>query len=134
MTAEPSSIHEYGTKDGWHGVIPSSQFPAEKGRYHMYIGLFCPFAHRANFIRHLKGLIDLVDISVVKPYPKGEKGWPGWCFPSSKDEYPGATKDKLYGEDYLHKIYFKADPEYKGIYSVPLLWDKKTETIVCNVS
>ena len=69
------------------------------------------------------------------PYPKGDaKGWPGWRFPTSDDEYPGATVDHLFGEDYMHKIYFRADPEYKGRYSVPVLWDKKSEPIVCNVS
>ncbi|KAJ5675744.1 hypothetical protein N7462_008641 [Penicillium macrosclerotiorum] len=135
MAVQLGEIHRASTADGWHGVIPSERFPAEKGRYHLYIGLFCPFAHRANFVRHLKGLSDFIDVSIVKPYPKGdEKGWPGWCFPTSDDEYPGATVDHLFGEDYLHKIYFRADPEYQGRYSVPLLWDKKTGTIVCNES
>ncbi|KAJ5794027.1 hypothetical protein N7457_000626 [Penicillium paradoxum] len=135
MTTSPNQIHNPGTADGWHGVIPSDEFPAAKGRYHLYIGLFCPFAHRANFVRHLKGLNDFIDISVVKPYPKGDsKGWPGWRFPASDDEYPGATVDHIFGEDYMHKVYFRADPGYKGRYSVPLLWDKKTETIVCNES
>jgi len=134
LPSNPMSIHTPSTADGWHGIIPSPQFPAEKGRYHLYIGLFCPFAHRVNFIRHLKGLTDIIDISIVKPYPKGdENGWPGWRFPASDNEYPGATTDRLFGEDYMHKIYFRADPEYKGRYSVPLLWDKKTGTVVCNV-
>lgn len=129
-----SPIHSPATADGWHGVIPSDKFPAEKGRYHLYIGLFCPFAHRVNFVRHLKGLTDFIDISIVKPYPKGdEKGWPGWRFPASNEEYPGATVDHLFGEEYMHNVYFRADPEYKGRYSVPLLWDKKTGTAVCNV-
>lgn len=133
-TMSTAKIHDRATADGWHGVIPSEQFPAEKGRYHLYIGLFCPFAHRANFVRHIKGLTEFIDISIVKPYPKGDdKGWPGWRFPSSDDEYPGATVDKLFGEDYLHKIYFRDDPEYKGRYSVPLLWDKKAGVIVNNV-
>ncbi|KAJ5417788.1 uncharacterized protein N7487_001338 [Penicillium crustosum] len=130
-----TSIHDPATADGWHGVIPSEQFPAEKDRYHLYIGLFCPFAHRVNFVRHLKGLTEFIDISIVKPYPKGDaKGWPGWRFPASDDEYLGATVDHLFGEDYMHKIYFRADPDYKGRYSVPLLWDKKTGTAVCNES
>ncbi|CAI7604841.1 unnamed protein product [Penicillium viridicatum] len=111
-----TSIHDPATADGWHGIIPSEQFPAEKGRYHLYIGLFCPFAHRVNFVRHLKGLIEFIDISIVKPYPKGDaKDWPGWRFPASDDEYP-------------------ADPDYKERYSVPLLWDKKKGTAVCNES
>jgi hypothetical protein len=127
------SHHAPSTADGWHGSIPDG-FPAEPDRYHLYIGLFCPFAHRVNFVRHLKGLTELIDLSVVIPYPKGDsKGWPGWRFPASNDEYPGATVDRLFGEDYLHKIYFRADPEYKGRYSVPVLWDRKTGTIVCNV-
>ncbi|KAJ5584349.1 uncharacterized protein N7459_004149 [Penicillium hispanicum] len=135
MTINPDRIHEPATADGWHGVIPSAQFPAEKGRYHLYVGLFCPYAHRVNFVRHLKGLTDIIDVSIVKPYPKGDdNGWPGWRFPGSNDEYPGATVDHLFGEDYLHKVYFRADPEYKGRYSVPLLWDKKTGTAVCNES
>ncbi|KAJ5234332.1 uncharacterized protein N7469_003500 [Penicillium citrinum] len=135
MINHPNEIHEPGTADGWHGIIPSPEFPAEKDRYHLYIGLFCPFAHRANFVRHLNGLTDFISLSVVMPYPKGDaKGWPGWRFPTSDDEYPGATVDHLFGEDYMHKIYFRADPEYKGRYSVPVLWDKKSETIVCNES
>src|SRR6201992_1537681 len=121
----PSTVpgHLAGTVRSWHGQItPDGPFPPQRGRYHLYIGLFCPFAHRANFVRHLKGLTDFIDVSIVKPYPKGdENGWPGWRFPSSNEEYPGATVDHLYGEDYLHKLYFRADPEYKGRYSVPLL-------------
>lgn len=72
---------------------------------------------------------------MVKPYPKGdEKGWPGWRFPSSDSEYPGANPDPLFNSKFLHEIYFRADPDYKGRYSVPLLWDKKTNTIVNNES
>lgn len=98
-------------------------------------GLFCPFAHRANIVRYLKGLQDIIPVTVVKPYPKGdENGWPGWQFPSSDSEYPGADPDPLFGAKYLHEIYFKDDPEYKGRYSVPLLWDTKTNTIVNNES
>lgn len=83
----------------------------------------------------MKGLTDIVSLSVVKPYPKGDdKGWPGWVFPKDDKEYPGATVDHLFGSKYLHEVYFKADPEYKGRYSVPLLWDKKTSAIVCNES
>ncbi|KAF9640903.1 Glutathione S-transferase [Lasiodiplodia theobromae] len=131
-----STIHKPGTDDGWHGVIaPDSQFPPEKGRYHLYIGLFCPFAHRANLVRHLKGLTDIIELSIVKPYPKGdEKGWPGWRFPKTDDEYPNATVDKLFRSEYLHEVYFRADKDYKGRYSVPLLWDTKTQTAVNNES
>ncbi|KAL2358883.1 glutathione S-transferase, partial [Cryomyces antarcticus] len=110
-------------------------FPPEKGRYHLYVGLFCPFAHRAMLACQLKGLTDFFDVSVVKPYPKGDdKGWPGWRFPKTDNEYSGATVDKLFGSEYLHEVYFKADKEYKGRYSVPALWDTKTNTMVNNES
>jgi glutathionyl-hydroquinone reductase len=133
-----STNHNAGTSDGWHSQItpsdPSAPFSPESGRYHLYIGLFCPFAHRANFVRHLKGLTEIIDLSVVMPYPKGDaKGWPGWRFPKSNDEYPRATVDNLFGENYLHKVYFRADPGYKGRYSVPVLWDRVQGTIVNNV-
>lgn len=135
-TEMPKTVHA-GLDDSWHGVIDKSRdnpFQPETGRYHMYVGLFCPFAHRANLVRHLKGLQDIIDVSIVKPYPKGnEKGWPGWQFPESNDQYPNATVDKLFGSKYLHEVYFKADKDYKGRYSVPLLWDKKTNTAVNNV-
>lgn len=128
--------HLSGSSDSWHGTVSTEgPFQPEKDRYHLYIGLFCPFAHRANLVRCLKGLQDIIPLSVVKPYPKGDdNGWPGWKFPFNDEEYPAATVDHLFGSDYLHKVYFKADPEYKGRYSVPVLWDKKTQTIVNNES
>jgi putative glutathione S-transferase len=100
----------------------------------VHAGLFCPFAHRVNLVRHIKGLQDIIPLSIVKPYPKGdEKGWPGWRFPETNKEYPNATVDHLFGSKFLHEVYFKADKDYKGRYSVPLLWDKKTNTIVNTV-
>ena len=68
---------------------------------------------------------------MVKPYPKDDGGW---RFPSSHEEYPGATVDHLFGSKFLSEVYFKDDKDYKGKYSVPLLWDKKTNRIVNNVS
>lgn len=133
-----STVYEHlaGTKDSWHGEIkPEGAFQPEKDRYHLYIGLFCPFAHRVNLVRHLKGLQDIIPISVVRPYPKGdENGWPGWRFPKDDNEYPAATTDRLFGSEHLHQVYFKADPEYKGRYSVPVLWDTKNDTLVNNES
>nr|AIL25487.1 GSTN-23 [Exophiala pisciphila] len=134
----PSTVAEHlaGTADSWHGTItPSGPFKPAPGRYHLYVGLFCPFAHRVNIIRHLKGLTEIIDVSVVKPYPKGdERGWPGWRFPHDEHEYPAATVDHLFGSEYLHEVYFRADKEYKGRYSVPVLWDRETGTIVNNES
>ncbi|KAH7081457.1 glutathione S-transferase [Paraphoma chrysanthemicola] len=124
-----SEIHKYGTDDGWHGVIKEGgQFPPEKNRYHLYIGLFCPFAHRVNLVRHLKHLTSILPISIVRPYPKGE---PGWRF---DETYPNATPDHLFGSRFMHQLYFRDDPAYKGKYSVPLLWDKKAGKIVNNES
>lgn len=81
-----------------------------------------------------------ITTSITKPYPKGDdKGWPGWqfnlaCAKGTDEWYEGSTEDDLFGSKYLHEIYFKADPEYKGRYSVPVLWDKKLGTIVNNES
>ncbi|KAI1372254.1 glutathione S-transferase [Hypoxylon crocopeplum] len=122
-------------EDSWHGVVaPDSRFIPEPSRYHLYIGYFCPFAHRANLVRVLKGLESAIDISVVKAYPKGEAGW---SFPGANgpdDTYEGSTADKLFGSKYLHEVYFRADKDYKGKYSVPALWDTKEGTIVNNES
>jgi putative glutathione S-transferase len=84
-----------------------------------------------NLVRHLKQLTDIISLSVVKPYPKDGGGW---RFPSSNEEYPGATVDHLFGSKFLSEVYFKDDKEYKGKYSVPLLWDKKQGRIVNNES
>jgi putative glutathione S-transferase len=136
----PPSWHT-GPEDGFHGKITEDgPFKPEKGRYHLYIGLFCPFAHRANYVLHLKQLNKYagIETSIVKPYPKGDdKGWPGWQFNVRGDSdgwYEGATEDKLFGSKYMHELYFKADKDYKGRYSVPVLWDKKLNTIVNNES
>jgi putative glutathione S-transferase len=128
-----------GPDDSWHGVVaPGSRFPPEPSRYHLYIGHFCPFAHRAELVRRFKGLESVIDISVVKPYPKGDdKGWPGWGFNGAlgpDDVYPGADTDPLFDAKYLHEVYFRADADYKGRYSVPVLWDKKEGTMVNNES
>ncbi|GAB7359708.1 hypothetical protein MBLNU230_g6883t1 [Neophaeotheca triangularis] len=134
----PSSWHA-GSQDSFHGKItPDGPFPPQKNRYHLYIGLFCPFAHRANLLVHLKQLHEYagIDTSIVRPYPKGDdKGWPGWRFnvPNEPD-YEGATVDKLFGSKYLHELYFKCDKDYKGRYSVPVLWDKQRNVIVNNES
>ncbi|MEC7483013.1 MAG: glutathione S-transferase family protein [Pseudomonadota bacterium] len=103
-----------------------STFPAESGRYHLYVSLACPWAHRALIFRKLKGLEAHIDVSVVHPEMLDQ----GWEF----KDYPGSTGDKLYNFDYAHQIYTKAIPEITTRVTVPILWDKRTETIVNNES
>lgn len=113
------------------GQLGSADFPAARDRYHLYVGLFCPFAHRVLIARHLKGLVPFLPLSVVKPYPKDGGGW---RFPASDSEYAGATVDHLFGSAFLHKVYFRARKDYAGKYSVPALWDMQRATLVNNES
>ncbi|KAI1094070.1 glutathione S-transferase [Rostrohypoxylon terebratum] len=106
---------------------PNSQFPAEKGRYALYISPGCPWAHRTTIVRAFKRLEDVIDLYVLSP-SMGEKGW---FFDGSHGTLP---KDPLYGFTYLRELYFKADPDFNGRFTVPVLWDKKAGTIVNNES
>ncbi|MCJ1434377.1 hypothetical protein MMC27_003745 [Xylographa pallens] len=118
----------------WRHELGSKNFPVEADRYHLYVGLFCPFAHRVIITRQLKGLQEFLPMSIVKPYPK-EDG--GWRFPETNLEYEGSTIDHLFHSAFLHDVYFKSPPaysKYEGKYSVPVLWDKKTGQIVNNES
>ncbi|MDJ0609634.1 MAG: glutathione S-transferase family protein [Kiloniellales bacterium] len=101
-------------------------FPAEPGRYHLYVSLACPWAHRTLIFRALKGLEEVISVSVVH-WHMAENGW-------EFRKGPNATGDGLFGAAYLHEIYTKADPAYTGRVTVPVLWDKKTGTIVSNES
>jgi putative glutathione S-transferase len=101
-------------------------FKAEPGRYHLYVSLACPWAHRTLIFRKLKKLADIISVSIVH-YHMGKDGW---TFLAED----GATGDTLYGLDYLHHIYTKADPNYTGRVTVPVLWDKREQTIVSNES
>lgn len=104
----------------------NDRFYAEKGRYHLYVSLACPWAHRSLIMRKLKQLEDYIDVSIVHPHMLTN----GWEF---KKEF-GATGDKLYQLNYLYELYLKADKNYSGRVTVPVLWDKKEETIVNNES
>lgn len=104
-TKDILSLWHTEANDSFHGKItPDGPFKPEKDRYHLYIGLFCPFAHRANLVLHLKQLNKYagIETSIVKPYPKGdENGWPGWQFNvQGENAYEGATVDKLFGSKY----------------------------------
>ncbi|EAP75925.1 glutathione S-transferase family protein [Roseovarius nubinhibens] len=115
------------TPDGAPGPSGEGGFAAQSGRYHLYVSLACPWAHRALIFRALKGLEDHIGVSVVHPDMLGE----GWEF---RADYPGATGDTLYGLPYLRDLYTRADPGISGRVTVPLLWDRERDTIVSNES
>ena len=114
------------TADGSPGPTGEGGFQAEPGRYHLYVSLACPWAHRTLIMRRLKGLQDAIGVSVVHWLIVDQ----GWEF---KDG-PGATGDRLYGLDYLHQLYTRARSDYTGRVSVPVLWDQERQTIVNNES
>lgn len=116
----PTKFHNWVTADG------SSGFKAEPGRYHLYVSLGCPWAHRTAIMRSVKGLSEIISLSIVKP----EISDFGWEF---SDE-PGCIPDTVSDAKYLWEIYVKAKPDYSGRVTVPVLWDKQTGTIVNNES
>lgn len=115
------------TADGSAGPSGQGGFEAESGRYHLYVSHACPWAHRTLIFRALKGLTDHISVSVV--HPDMLNG--GWSFDDAWDD---ATGDTLYGLPFARDIYIKADPQVSGRVTVPILWDKKRETIVSNES
>lgn len=108
-------------------IKANSNFTPDSGRYHLYISLACPWAHRTLIYRSLKDLESHISYSVVNPYMLEN----GWTF---EESFPGATSDHLFSQDFLYQIYLKADPKYSGRVTVPVLWDKKNQTIVSNES
>jgi len=117
---EDAGFRERVTADG------SSGFPAAAGRYHLYVSLACPWAHRTLVARALAGLDDAISVDVVHWF-MGEDGW-------SFRDGPGCTPDTVNGTKHLHEVYRKAKPDYTGRVTVPVLWDKERETIVSNES
>ena len=115
------------TADGAAGPSGVAGFPAKSGRYHLYVSLACPWAHRTLIFRQIKGLADHISISVVHPDMLGD----GWSF---DDSFPAATGDTLFGLPFARDIYTKADPKFSGRVTVPILWDKEQNTIVSNES
>ncbi|PGH10876.1 hypothetical protein AJ79_05236 [Helicocarpus griseus UAMH5409] len=117
----------------WISREPGAQFPPEKGRYHLYVSYACPWAHRTLITRKLKGLEDIVSFTSVHWH----MGDLGWRFVEPGEKIPGenAQPDPLH-KDYTHlrQIYFSVDPDYKGRFTVPTLYDRKTGRIVSNES
>lgn len=121
-----SQFRDWVTKDGAPAQGRTRGFKAEPGRYHLYVCLACPWAHRTLIMRELKKLQDIISVDAVHPF----MGDNGWTFAKTD----GANGDSLFGSDYLHQIYTRADPTYSGRVTVPVLWDKKLGTIVSNES
>ena len=114
------------TADGAAGPSGKGDFKAEPGRYHLYVSLACPWAHRTLIVRALKGLEKMISVSVVHWY-MAENGW-------TFDVGDGVVPDTVNGAQFLHQVYTKAKPDYSGRVTVPVLWDKQTKTIVSNES
>jgi len=121
-----SQWRDWITVDGMPAEGRSRGFKAEPDRYHLYVSLACPWAHRTLIFRVLKKLETVISVSVVHHLMLEN----GWTFQTED----GATGDTLYGLDFLHQIYTRADPAYSGRVTVPVLWDKKEQTIVSNES
>ena len=114
------------TADGSAGPSGGDGFKAEAGRYHLYVSLACPWANRSLIFRALKGLEDMIGVSVVHPY-MGENGW-------TFEPGPGVVGDPVGGADVLYEVYLRAQPDYSGRVTVPVLWDLERRSIVNNES
>jgi glutathionyl-hydroquinone reductase len=123
---QTSSFRHWVTPDGSAGPTGEAGFAAEAGRYHLYVALICPWASRTLIARKLKGLEDIVSISIAEPTLTTQ----GWRF----GDYPGSTRDAVNGVTYMHELYTKADAGFTGRATVPVLWDKQKRTIVNNES
>ena len=123
---QTSSFRHWITVDGSAGPSGDAGFKAEKGRYHLYVAYICPWASRTLMVLALKGLQDMISVSVVNPALTDQ----GWKFGG----FEGADEDTLKGATYMHELYTQAAPDFTGRATVPVLWDKQTETIVNNES
>ena len=122
-----SVFRNWVTADGSPGPSGEGGFIAEPGRYHLYVSYACPWAHRTLMFRALKKLENIISVSVVHP----DMGPESWKF---DDSFPDATPDHINEFKFMHQVYTLADPQYSGIVTVPVLWDKKQQTIVNNES
>ena len=123
---QTSTFRNWITPDGSPGPTGTGGFKAEAGRYHLYVAYICPWASRTLMARRLKGLQEMIGVTVVNPRLTDQ----GWQFGG----FPGAEQDPLNGAHYMHELYTHADPRVSGRATVPVLWDKRTGTIVNNES
>lgn len=124
QSAEGHFVRQSDAFNHWIVADKSARFAAEIGRYHLYVSLACPWAHRIIILRKLKRLEKVIGMTVVDPI-RDERGW---AFRSG----PGYSEDPINGFKFLHEAYLISDPTYSGRVTVPVLWDKKTEVIVSN--
>lgn len=122
-----SQLRHWVTADGAAGPTGTGGFAAAAGRYHLFVAINCPWAHRTLILRRLKGLDDAISVSIALP----RRGAEGWCFDNTAGS---AFADRELGLAYLHQAYTLADPHYTGRVTVPLLWDKQQRTAVSNES
>ncbi|MEM1289143.1 MAG: glutathione S-transferase family protein [Pseudomonadota bacterium] len=122
-----SHFRSWVTADGSAGPSGKAGFKAEAGRYHLYVSYACPWAHRTLIFRKLKGLEDMISYDVVSPLMYQH----GWVFGGEPGD---GGSDSLFGVERLYEIYQRADAQYTGRVTVPILWDKTTDTIVSNES
>ncbi|MFU8894781.1 MAG: glutathione S-transferase family protein [Gammaproteobacteria bacterium] len=126
---QDAAFRNWVTADGSPGPSGEGGFAAVAGRYHLYVSLACPWAHRTLIFRALKGLEDAISVSAVHP-DMLENGWEfGTC-----EAGDFVTGDPLFGNDYLYQVYLRAKADYTGRVTVPVLWDKERDTIVSNES
>ena len=123
---EAARFRNWVTADGSPGPDGEGGFKAESGRYHLYVSMACPWAHRTLIFRKLKGLEKHISVSVVHP----DMVENGWEFRPDSEQH----RDHLHGFRFMHQVYTKAAPEYSGRVTVPTLWDKKKGTIASNES
>ncbi|MCW5725090.1 MAG: glutathione S-transferase family protein [Maricaulaceae bacterium] len=123
---QDSAFRNWVTADGAAGPTGEGGFQAAPGRYHLYVSLACPWAHRTLIFRRLKGLEGMIPVSVVHWRMKEH----GWTF----EDGPGVIADPIHGARYMHQVYTAAKPDYTGRVTVPVLWDKQRGTIVSNES
>jgi len=123
---QDAGFRDWVTADGRPGPDGQQGWPAAKGRYHLYVSYACPWAHRTLIVRALKGLEEMIGVSVVDPVMLEQ----GWTFETER----GGTGDPLHGADFLWQLYARARDGYTGKVTVPVLWDRERETIVSNES
>ncbi|MBD1581933.1 glutathione S-transferase family protein [Pseudoalteromonas sp. S16_S37] len=123
---EAAKLRNWITRDGSAGPTGEAGFKASSGRYHLYVSLACPWAHRTLIFRALKGLTEHISVSIVSPDMLSN----GWTFDTSS----GSSGDDLYGHEFMHQLYTLNDSNYSGRVTVPVLWDKQQKRIVSNES